>query len=291
MENDFPRGLNFAIEISSAHPVKEVELRFFLGTGRIVRLAKPELLKGVDTTNGSYFLRLTGNDYQPPGVVFNYWYVIEDVEGNVLETPRKTFPYLDNRFNWKELTEGPITVLYYGPVKSRAESVLQASVETNQRMGKTLELELETPLRVMMYNNVKDMINVIPFTSNLIRRTLITEGQAYANQGLMFVLGSDPLFRGVTSHEFTHILVGNATSPHTGLVPVWLTEGLAEYGNLEPGPSYGEALEKGIRTRTLFSVTELTGRPGTPDEIILLYGQSKSLVEFLVTTYSVDRQR
>ncbi|MBI2867176.1 MAG: hypothetical protein HYX97_02425 [Chloroflexi bacterium] len=146
-------------------------------------------------------------------------------------------------------------------------------------------MQITTPWRIFIYNNVRDMVDVLPFTSQLIRSTLVTEGQVFGDERVSFLLGDDPLFRGVVSHELTHMLVHEATEPNIGLVPVWLNEGLAEYGNIEPGPTYDAYLQNAIRNNSLLSIYAMTGRVGTPDAVLLLYGEARSLVAYLVEAH------
>ena len=90
------------------------------------------------------------------------------------------------------------------------------------------------------------------------------------------------------SHEFTHLLVSDAAGTAYSLVPAWLNEGLAEYGNIDPTDDYPAALRFGIFTRRVKPLWYLSTFGGTPDDIIMAYGQARSVIRFMVARYGED---
>ena len=106
---------------------------------------------------------------------------------------------------------------------------------------------------------------------------------------VLLVLAFDEDIQGITSHELTHILVDNAAGRAYALIPAWLNEGLAEFGNVSPNESYDNALLYGIYTRRLKPLWHLKTFSGDPDDVIIAYGQSRSVVSYLINTYSEER--
>ena len=104
----------------------------------------------------------TSATYIPPGTIISYIFEIEDLEGNVVATDPEMFIYHDARFEWEEVSEGPVAVAYHGPVKTRAEIILQAILETMDTMGPVLGADIFAPIRVTMYNNVLEMLVGLP---------------------------------------------------------------------------------------------------------------------------------
>ena len=80
--------------------------------------------------NGDLFYRTDGNRYIPPGTIYDYWYVITTQSGTEIKTKSKSFTYIDSRYEWESVKEGPITVMYHGPMKSRAITLAKAAVES-----------------------------------------------------------------------------------------------------------------------------------------------------------------
>ena len=71
--------------------------------------------------------------------------------------------------------------------------------------------------------------------------------------------------------------------------PDWLNEGLAEYGNIEPGFSYDLAVLRAVRTDTLYPLVQLANRPGEPDAVIVFYGHSRQVVDFMIRTFGAAK--
>ncbi|MBI2867572.1 MAG: hypothetical protein HYX97_04480, partial [Chloroflexi bacterium] len=151
-KNNFPEGVIFNLEVASVAPIRDVALRFFVGTRRVVRFARPAVTVQGNSATAQYTLRLSGAQYSPPGTLIEYWYEVTDTAGNSLETPHRTFEFADSRFTWQQVQEGPFTVFYYGPVRTRAETALRVSVETNEHIGRVMQVQITTPWRIFIYN-------------------------------------------------------------------------------------------------------------------------------------------
>lgn len=227
--------------------------------------------------------------YIPPGTSISYVFEIENSNGNRFETTPDQFIYHDARFDWDEVSEGPISVAYHGPVKSRAQSVLESIIDTLEVMGPLLGAGIEKPIRVTMYNNVKEMLEALPPGSSTIRRELVTEGQAFTQVGTLLVLGGGRLAKGTASHEVTHILVHRAGDSVFRSVPAWLNEGLAEYGNTDPSFTYDIALEFAVASDRIMPVMFQQGLPGDPEDVIIFYGQGRSIVRLMINVFGPEK--
>ncbi|MBI4308115.1 MAG: hypothetical protein HY684_04850 [Chloroflexi bacterium] len=286
----FPDGMNFTLEARAERSIKTVELRLLLRGARGPVIAQPSFDKGATTIKIDYTHRRIGSGrYYPPGQDVTYSYRITDEAGNVLETQPQAHTYLDPRIRWETLSDGFITVYYHGGLRTRAQTILQATQETMDRVSKVLETQLKEPIRLVVYNSYVDMAPALPFVSATYESALMTEGQAYFEQGVLLLFGGDPNIRGVTSHESTHLLVHQAASSPLAQIPPWLDEGLAEYGNIQPGAEYDRALQQGIRANSLIPLRNLAARPGNPNAVILFYGQGRSAVRFMIETYGAPK--
>jgi hypothetical protein len=68
-------------------------------------------------------------------------------------------------------------------------------------------------------------------------------------------------------------------------VPAWLNEGLSVYAQRTPGAGYEQAVELAVRRDRALSIRSISSSPGDPSLVNLFYGQSGSIVEFLIETY------
>lgn len=289
IQNGWPDKLDFTFEVQSTSQINDARLNYSLGSGRSTAFTRGEVEKlPSGNTKITATIKTGGTSYQPPGTIFKYWLSVGTTSGDS-EAEKKDYLYLDPRFEWKtDISKDNITVLYHGPVRSRAQQVLDSIVETNVNMSPVLGVKVDSPVRIILYNNIVEMQPVLPFVSITLGSTLITEGQAYGEQGVSFVLGQSNV-RGVASHEFTHLMVDKAAGGRGGSVPSWLNEGLAEFGNLDPGVEYDQALANALRENRILSIGQLSSRQGTTEEAILLYGEGRNIVKFMINTYGPEK--
>lgn len=286
IENRFPEGVMFqvAAETTASAKIQEVRLEMRVKGSDRGAYAYLEFTPAT-AVEGSYLLRTGGAQYKPPGTLIEYYFIITDSEKRTLETPKETYLYLDNRFEWSMVAEGLVEVYYYGPTRTRAELIMSAGAETIQGMGGLLGVQPAQPVRIITYNNPEHMASALPFQGEAIQRELLTQGQAWYEYGILLVLGGDARADGVASHEMTHMLVAEATRYAYVDIPVWLNEGLAEYGNINPGVSYDRLLAEAISTNRLLPLRHMLRMPGTSRDIILFYGQARAMVKYMVDTY------
>ncbi len=287
--SEFPVGIRFRVSLESDNDIDAVSVRFQTGTEPRKSYDYLDLEETAEVVDGELLWRTnTTAKFIPPGTLITYNFEIEDTEGNLLETEPEGFVYVDTRFEWEEVEDGAITVAYHGPVKQRAEIILDAMTQTLSLVGPLVGADTTEPIRVTMYNNTLEMLEALPPGSTTIRRELITEGQAFTNIGTLLVLGSGRLARGTASHEMTHILTHRAGDSAFRSVPAWLDEGLAEFGNVDPSLSYTVAVEFAIETDRLLHLTSMPVLPGDPEDVIIFYGQARSIVRFMVGVYGPD---
>ena len=289
--SEFPDGMRFTIEVESEQEVEEIAVKFRTGTQTRDVYGYMEFDEAKIVDSELFWRTNTAVRYIPPGTIIYYYFEIRDSEGNELITDTEEFIFEDARFTWEEVSDGPIAVAYHGPVKMRAEIILEAIVQTLDFMGPILGADTTEPIRVTMYNNVKEMLEALPPGSSTIRRELITEGQAFTNIGTLLVLGGGRRAKGTASHEVTHILTHRAGDSSARSIPSWLDEGLAEFGNVDPGFSYDIALEFAMATDRLLPITSMPILPGDPEDVIIFYGQARSLIQFMVFRYGPQAMR
>ena len=284
---DFPEAITFKVTATSPDPIEEIRVFYKpLGSNRSVynylETDEPGTL-----VNGEFVMRTgTAATHKPPGTVFRYSFEIRDSAGRVLRTDEQDFLYMDDSLEWSSLSEGLLTVYYFGAfVESRARTVLETIQKTTTEMGRVLGIEPKEPINIVAYSNYRDMARALPFRSQAVREDLETQGMAWSEERVLLVLISGTTVMGIASHEFTHILVGEATGRGYTAVPAWLNEGLAEFGNLDPAPNYDWALNYAIFTRRLKPLSYLDTFGGTPDDIVIAYGQGKSVVQYLIEVY------
>ena len=290
LESNFPEDIRFYTSFESDIEIDDVRVRFTTGpitTGQYDYLDVDEVSESL--FDGELIWRVnTSARYIPPGTTVDFVFEAIDEEGNEYLSEQYSQIMLDSRYEWDVVSRGPIYVYYHGPVQVRAERLAEAAKESMEMMGPITGSEIETPIVVTLYNNNAEMIGAVSARSATISRELITEGQAFFDHSVVLVLsGSRDI--GTLTHELTHILVGRAAGGSTALVPLWLNEGLAEFGNLDKGLSYVYFLDWAVDTQRLIPFTRLQSFPGDPNLVIVSYGQSRNFVEYLIDTYGAGK--
>lgn len=289
--SEFPEGFRIKAEVKAENEIQSVAVRLRIGQQTRGAYEYLDFEKGTLVNAELFWRTSTSARYVPPGTIITYNFEVEDDAGTRVDTQPEQFIYYDARFHWEEVSGGPVAVAYHGPVKTRAETILEAILETLEIMGPVLGAAIEEPIRVTMYNNVKEMLEALPPGSTTIRRELITEGQAFTQVGTLLTLGGGRRARGTASHEVTHILTHRAGDSIFGKVPSWLDEGLAEYGNVEPGFSYDIALDFALNTDQLLPITSMPVLPGDPEDVIIFYGQARSLVQYMIFRWGPEAMK
>jgi len=285
VESQFPDGMTFKLDVESELRIDDVRVIFEIGDRGSMQYAYLELDQtNRPLVNGELFRRTNSRDrYIPPGTMLKYWFEITTENGSTTLTEAEHFRFDDARFVWDEVTLGAVTILYHGPVRTRAERLAEAAVESLGIMGPVTGADIETPIVMTLYNNNAEMIEAVVSRSLASSRELITEGQAFDAESVVLVLAGRSDI-GTATHEMTHILVARAAGT-SGAVPLWLNEGLAEFGNLDKTVSYERFLEWAEGTDRLIPLKSLRSFPGDPNLTLVAYGQGRSAVKFMIDEY------
>ncbi len=292
--SQFPNGISFNLSLESSSPIDDIRV-FYRSEGAVTTTYGRLEFEPGRKTQGHFFLDTSvGGEggtttFIPPGAVFRYSYEVSNQAGDVIRTEEKEFVYTDSRFEWTPISEGPITVYYYGPTETRAHSILQASLEATTNMARVLGVDDVKHINIIAYNNYRHMVTALPPRAQSVREGLVTQGQAFTELRVLLVLATDPDIEGIASHEVTHVLVDDASGRAYRIVPSWLNEGLAEFGNVAPSESYDNALLYGIYTRRLKPLPYLTNFSGDPNDVVISYGHSRSVVSYLINTYGEEK--
>ena len=301
-ESLYPEGIRFYVSARSSAEINEVRV-YFRNTGRVtagayrdVEFQAASLDSGSSSSSGSSIIAEAtlntglGAGYIPPGTEITYSFEIRDESGAVHRTPDQVAVYNNSAFDWQSLTSGPITVLHYGVgSRQRAQLVLAAAAEALERMAPVLGFDPTEPVRIVAFQGFRDLFDALPLRMQALQGRVQTEGMAFSDQRVVLIDGFNSDYRGITSHEITHLVLAEVTGRARSRVPPWLSEGLAEYGNVDPTLEYEAALNRGILTDRVQPLWRLSFLGGTGEDIIRAYGQGLSVVQYLVETYGESK--
>ena len=219
----------------------------------------------------------------PPGSSVDYWWVVKDASGGRIETAPSRVQFDDNRYSWRSLTEGEVTIYWYKGNDSLAREIMLSAQQALARLTEDTGAELEKPIKLYIYANAQDLRGAMIYPQEW------TGGVAFTRYGTLAIgISPDDLEWGrrAIAHELTHLVVHQVTlNPYSDL-PTWLDEGLAMHTEGELEPVFTAVLDATVAGGNLISVRSLSSPfSAHAAQSLLSYALSYSIVDFLITEY------
>ena len=246
----------------------------------------------LDQGQGRYQRDLRENPI-PPFAPITYWWDFKDAEGTTQSTEKTRFLYEDNRFDWKKQQDGAITVHWVSGETSIMINALDVAQEAAVEIENTLGAPAPESVTIYIYPSLPDLQSAL----RLAGREWVG-GQAYPEYGVL-LLTLPPSNEAILKmqrdvpHELTHKLLYDLTGPQGyAALPTWLNEGLATYFERSPDPAFELTLEQAKDNKTFIPLETLCHPfTGEPDDVLLAYAQSQSLLRYIQRTYGWSRLR
>lgn len=286
VENNFPQGMVFRVSAESDSPIERVRLRYKVLPDGTAATGQPEFQPGKLVSTS---FELEGNNppkiYLPPGTRIEYRWEVTDADGDSAETPTAAFVYEDVRFQWDSLSDGAVTIYFYSGSREDASEMLAVAAETISGMSALLGTTIDFPVNIWAYQSTGDMRPALARRSETYEQSITTAGVRVSSDTVL-VLGNVSFE--TLRHELAHIVTAQAGESALGTLPAWLDEGTAVYAQDNPG-GFGSAIQQAVQRGQVLSVRSITSYPGDPAKVELFYGQSWSLVSYLVDTYGREQ--
>ena len=285
---EFPDALTFSLEAQSSADISEVILQYRakkISYATLTSEARPEFTPASKVRAiWIWDMRKAG---LPPGADVEYRWIIEDTAGDKKETSWDSLRFDDDRYGWKSLVGDSVTLFWYSGDSSFAQELMDAALDTLDKLARDTGAHLEQPVRIYVYANSHDLRGAIVYPQEW------TGGIAFTEYGIVALgVDVDSLIWGKRSlaHELAHLVTYQMTFNPYGDLPAWLNEGLSMYAEGDLRDDLHSALNQAISADNLISVRSLSGSfPAKTEEAALYYAQSYSLVDFLIHNYGKDR--
>ena len=283
--SDFPRGMTFPVVATSDEEITGVDLLYraaYIETLNEVGLP----IEPATTIDTSYELDLRDGSI-PPGIEILYRWRVTEADGDMVETEDAPVTWLDTRFTWDEASSPRVQVASYGRGADFNQQVLASAETTIDRLSERFSAEMTHPIRIWVYNSRED------FTGSLAPNSEPwIVGAAYPWLGLINAVlppsNPDELGR-VIPHEISHQVLFQATQNPFNQPPSWLEEGLATLAQTGGTASLWRAVEAAAGADQLDELRVLNGQfPYDSGEAMLAYGESMSVVTYLLDTYGEE---
>ena len=288
--NDFPKGIIFRLDFESAEPVQEVRFRYAIAPDGSRAYGVPDCT-GVTSVQCTFDLKSTPSNFLIPGVEITYSWEIKDQAGQTVETEPGRSMYQDDRFQWRSLSEDGLTVWFYAGSEGDMRGLLSVGQDTLTRMGSLLGTEVAFPVKVFVYDSVEDLQPVL-LSGQLPPQTgSVTLGEVVVSDTAVVAFDVSP--SDILRHELSHIVLRSAVKGPFSNLPAWLEEGVAVYGQSQPLADMKSALEAAIKSNRPLTIRSLSSASvGESDgNVSLFYGQSYSVVRFLIDEYGEEKFR
>ncbi len=282
---EFPSSLSFNLSAQSDVNITEIRLRYTVDRAGFAQVTSEVYIEFAPATtvdvDWTWDMRKTGG--LPPGAGVDYWWAVEDASGGRTETAPSRIQFDDNRYSWRSLTEGEVTIYWYEGNDSFAREIMLSAQQALARLAGDTGAELEKPVKLYIYANAQNLRGAMIYPQEW------TGGVAFTRYGTIAIgIASDNIHWGkrAIAHELTHLVIHQMTlNPYNDL-PTWLDEGLAMHTEEVLGLEYTAHLNKAIAEKSLISVRSLSSPfSAYAEQSYLSYAQSYSLVDFLISKY------
>ena len=285
VQAEFPSRLNFNLSAESDVNITDIRLSYTVDRASFAQVTSEVYIKFAPSTTvdigWTWDMRKTGG--LPPGSGMEYWWTIEDAEGDKVETAPVQVQFEDTRYSWHSLTEGKVTIYWYEGEESFAQELMAAAQQALARLTKDTGAYLEKPAKLYTYADVRDLQGA------MIHPREWTGGAAFTRYGIIAIgiaPGSLDWGKRAIAHELTHLVIHQMTLNPYNEMPTWLDEGLAMHTEGPLEPEYIAFINKAIAEGSLISVRSLSSPfSAYAEQSILSYAQSYSLVDFLIDNY------
>ncbi|MDD5509443.1 MAG: peptidase MA family metallohydrolase [Dehalococcoidales bacterium] len=289
VQAEFPYRISFSLSADSAVDITDIRLCYRVDQTNFALVSSEVYIDFAPATSVSIdwaleMLRIGG---LPPGSNLEYWWTVEDANGDRISTPPAGIVFDDNRYSWQSLTEGQVTMYWYQGDQSFAGELMLAAQQALGRLNEYTAAQLERPVKLYIYADAQDLRGSMIYSQEW------TGGVAFTRYGIMAIgIAPDKLDWGrrAIAHELTHLVIHQVTLNPYNTIPTWLDEGLAMRSEGPLPESFRSYLDRAIAEGSLISVQSLASPfSAYTDKASLSYSQSYSLVEFLTESYGQDK--
>jgi len=284
---NFPGSITFNISAGSDVNIVDIRLHYLVNRLEHARVVSEVLLAFTPspkvTAQWVWDMRKTGG--LPPGSSVDYWWTVADAGGKTLETAPATLQVKDNRYNWRALTRGKVTLFWYKGDDSFAGELMTSVQDALARLAGNTGAEIAKPVSFYIYATSADLQGSMIFPQDW------TGGVAFTRYGIIAIgigtsRGEIEWGKGTVAHELSHLVINQLTFNPYNSLPTWLDEGLAMVSEGALDAQFTSALSQAKSQKRLISVRSLASPfSAYAGESVLAYAESYEVVKYLIDAY------
>ncbi|MCP4359002.1 MAG: hypothetical protein GY796_13360 [Chloroflexi bacterium] len=225
----------------------------------------------------------------PPFADVTYWWVLETVAGDQIETPPQTLSYQDGRFGWHTLLvrEDEAAIRWPGDETEVGLVAQQTVAATRQQIANLLPLPTDRFPDIVLYPSLADL-----------RSALRLNGHDWVNgradPALGLVLSTAVNDRTAVNDlprslppELFYFWLYQTAGETTHTIPPWFSEGIAQQLNGAFSPSEMEMLQTAVTHNNTVPLADLCAQfPANNSALARV--QSESLTRYVQANYGDD---
>jgi hypothetical protein len=289
---NFPASITFNITAASDVNITDIRLHYIVNRKTFAQIVNEIVVQFTPATRVTaqwvWDMRMSGG--MPPGSSIDYWWTVTDASGQPpVETAPARVNFDDNRYNWRSLTQGDVTLYWYQGDDTFANELMAAVQAALSRLSDNTGAELQESVSLYIYASASDLQGSMIFPQEW------TGGVAFTEYGIV-AIGITPdasglaWGKGAIAHELTHLVVHQVTLNPYNSIPTWLDEGLAMMAQGDLDPSFVSALSQAEANKTLISIRSLASPFSAITSLSLLsYAESYEVVNYLISEYGRDK--
>lgn len=286
VENGYPSQLTFKVTAHADNEITGVTLSYELAGDTSATVLQPDKFQAAKSVDASVTVPTnTSAGYIPPGSQFTYHWEVVTAGGATYRTAAQQFVYLPPDQQWQTLSNSFMTIYFHSGISDIAAKYLAAGAGAYAAATSLLDTTLAvTPVRVVIFNTQQESAQARPTAGGPKDAATGICGYLPASN-VILILPQACATADMTNtlrHELTHIVAANAGGGGLGTLPAWLDEGLALYEQLTPGTAFTAAFASAAHNDALLPFDTMTTEPIDLTQTNLFYGQSYSMVKYLV---------
>jgi len=283
IETNDPTGISFRLPIETSAGLESVQFNYkVLNPDGNIGGSGDAQFASTSITDATFELAtITAQRYIPVGSEFVIQWELTDKDGVTFVTDEEQFTFLDARYDWKTRAEGNVTVYWYGNDDTAASAAFVAAASSIADAEALLQTSVPYPIKVVVWRSEAEGNLAMRSRGDSFDEQILTGGQRVAPD-LLFVFQPNI---DVIRHEAAHIVTKVAGDGPFTRIPSWLDEGTAVYMQNSTTGVYLKAVRFAIQTDTPLNLRSLSGQPNDPSKVNLFYGQSESMVRFLIDEF------
>jgi hypothetical protein len=288
--SDFPDHLVFQLTASSSSKIQSVKLLYHtngLSCQPAVAQQNVDFTPGY-TVDTQWIWDFTLTGILPPGAEIYWQWQISDASGNSLLTDEQNYLVNDPRHEWKQLTNGQVTLQWYTGDESFGQPMMNIATQSLTRLATSAGVSPSGQIWITIYPDTDELLQVDIHVSEWAGGICYPE---YHSTIMAIGPGERDWAAMVIPHELAHVVTDAVVFNCKGIrLPTWLSEGLAVYAEQATDTYYEQIITNALDKGTLPPLRTLEGGLSSdPAAADRSYAHSWAVVNYLIQQYGAEK--